>query len=98
MLARAMVALPAIWVMVGIATALYGLLPGFATGVSWAALGLCLALELGRVSQSIFDISPFAHVHWATPVSPTALIGLTLVAVALTALGLFGFQRRDLAV
>jgi ABC-2 type transport system permease protein len=102
LLARAMVTLPAVWVMAGIATALYGLLPHFATGVSWAALGLFLALELAwelqRVSQSIFDISPFAHVHWATPVSLVSLIGLTLVAAVLTALGLFGFQRRDLTV
>lgn len=102
LLARAMVTLPAVWVMVGIATALYGLRPRFAAGVSWAALGVFLALELGwelqRVSQAIFDLSPFAHVHWATPVSLAALIGLTIVAASLTTVGLIGFQRRDLAV
>jgi ABC-2 type transport system permease protein len=69
LLARALVTLPAVWVLVGIAVALYGVLPRFAAGVSWALLGLFLALELGwelqRLSQSIFDISPFAHVHWA---------------------------------
>jgi ABC-2 type transport system permease protein len=102
LLARAMVTLPAVWVMAGVATALYGVLPRFATGLSWATLGVFLALELGwelqRVSQSLFDVSPFAHVHWATPASLSALIGLTVVATALTALGLFGFQRRDLTV
>jgi ABC-2 type transport system permease protein len=100
LVARAMVTLPACWVMAGIATALYGLLPRFAMGVSWAVLGAFLALELAwelqRVSQSIFDVSPFAHVHWATPVSLGSLIGLTVVAALLTTLGLFGFQRRDL--
>jgi ABC-2 type transport system permease protein len=100
LLARAMVTLPAIWVMAGIATAMYGFIPRFATGISWAALGVFLALELAwelqRVSQSIFDVSPFAHVHWATPVSVTSLIALTIVAAILTTLGLFGFQRRDL--
>jgi ABC-2 type transport system permease protein len=86
--------------MAGIATAVYGVLPHFAAAVSWAALGVFLALELGwelqRLSQSIFDLSPFAHVHWATPVSPTALIGLTLVAAMLSTLGLLGLHRRDL--
>jgi ABC-2 type transport system permease protein len=87
-------------VLVGIATVLYGVLPRFAAGASWALLGLFLALELGwelqRVSQSIFDISPFAYVHWATPVSLLSLIGLTIVAAVLTAFGLLGLQRRDL--
>ncbi len=100
LLARAMSTLPAVWVMAGIATALYGLRPRLATGVTWAALGVFLALELAwelqRVSQSIFDISPFARVHWATPVSLTCLLGLTAVAALLTTLGLLGFQRRDL--
>jgi ABC-2 type transport system permease protein len=81
---------------------MYGLLPRFATGVSWAALGVFLALELAwelqRVSQPVFDVSPFAHVHWASPVSVASLIGLSAVAAALTALGLFGFRRRDLTV
>jgi ABC-2 type transport system permease protein len=100
LLVRAMATLPAIWVMAGIAAAVYGLLPRFAAAVSWAALGVFLALELGwelqRLSQSIFDLSPFAHVHWTTPVSPTALIGLTLVAATLTTVGLLGLHRRDL--
>jgi ABC-2 type transport system permease protein len=98
--ARALVTAPAVWVLVGIATVLYGVLPRFAAGASWALLGLFLALELGwelqRVSQSIFDISPFAYVHWATPVSLLSLIGLTIVAAVLTAFGLLGLQRRDL--
>jgi ABC-2 type transport system permease protein len=100
LLARAMSTLPAVWVMAGIATTLYGLRPSLATGVTWAALGVFLALELAwelqRVSQPIFNISPFAHVHWATPVSLTSLLGLTAVAALLTTLGLLGFQRRDL--
>jgi ABC-2 type transport system permease protein len=94
-----MVTLPAVWVLVGVATAVYGVLPRFATGVSWGLLGVFLALELAwelqRVSQSIFDISPFADVHWATPVSLMSLIGLSIVAAILTAFGLLGFQRRD---
>ncbi|MBK9712320.1 MAG: hypothetical protein IPO81_13515 [Kouleothrix sp.] len=100
LLARTLATLPAVWVMAGLATLLYGLLPRLAMAVSWAALALFLALELGwelqQVSQSVFDISPFAHVHWASPVSVAALIWLTAVAALLTAAGLAGLRRRDL--
>jgi ABC-2 type transport system permease protein len=100
LLARTMATLPAIWVMAGLAAALYGLLPRFAVALSWAALALFLTLELGwevqRLSQAVFDISPFAHVHWAIQVTAASLIGLTLVAAALTAAGLAGLRRRDI--
>jgi putative exporter of polyketide antibiotics len=42
------------------------------------------------------SISPFAHVHWATQVTATSLIGLTGLAAAMTAAGLAGFRRRDI--
>jgi ABC-2 type transport system permease protein len=100
LLARTLVALPAVWVMAGLATALYGLLPRFAAPASWGALALFLALELGwelqQISQSLFNISPFAHVHWAIPATTASLVGLASVAAALMAVGLIGFQRRDL--
>ncbi len=96
--ARALATLPAIWVMVGLAAALYGLLPRF-TPVVWAALAVFLALELAwelqQVSQAVFNISPFAHVHWAIQVTAVPLVGLTGIATALTAAGLVGFHRRD---
>lgn len=101
LLARTMVTLPAIWVMVGIATALYGLLPRFAVSGTWAALVLFLALELGwelqQVSQTLFNLSPFAHVHWAIQVTLAPLIWLTTLAALLIAAGLAGFRRRDIA-
>ena len=72
------VTLPAVWVMAGSATLLYELLPLFAAGVSWAApdvfQSLEFAWELQRVSQSIVDVSPFAHMHWAAPVSFARLV------------------------
>lgn len=98
LLARAMVTLPAVWVMAGLAAALYGLMPRF-TPVVWAALALFLALELAwelqQVSQSVFNLSPFAHVHWAVEVTAAPLIWLAGLAAALTAAGLIGFRRRD---
>jgi hypothetical protein len=46
------------------------------------------------------DVSPFTHVPRlpAGAVSATPLLWLTAVALALTAAGLAGFRRRDLAV
>jgi ABC-2 type transport system permease protein len=99
LLARTIVTLPAVWVMAGLATALYGLLPQLAAPVTWGALAVFLALELAwelqQLSQSLFNISPFAHVHWAIQVTAAPLIGLTVVAAVLTAVGLAGFRRRD---
>lgn len=98
LLARAMVPLPAVWVMAGLAAALYGLLPRF-TFVIWVVLGVVLTLELGwelgQLSQSVFNLSPFAYVHWSKEVAVAPLIWLAGLAAALTAAGLAGFSRRD---
>ena len=100
LLARTLWALPAVWVMGALAAALYGWLPRFAGTISWGALGVFLFLELGwelqRVSPAVFDLSPFAHVHWARPFSLTPAVWLVALAVALTAVGLIGLRRRDL--
>lgn len=99
-LATTMVTLPAVWVMAGIAMALFGLLPRAATFVSWTALAAFLVLELGwelrQISQSVFDISPFAYVHWSAEVTAGSLISLAGVAAMLTAAGLIGLRRRDI--
>jgi ABC-2 type transport system permease protein len=96
---RTMLTLPAVWVMAGIAVALYGQLPRRAAALTWAIFGLFLLLELGwelqRVSQSVFNLSPFAHVHWSRQVTAVPLLGLTLLALGLVVVGLVGFQRRD---
>jgi hypothetical protein len=64
-----------------VAAALYGLLPRFAVAGTWAALVVFLALELGwelqQLSQPLFNLSPFAHVHWAIQVTAAPLIWLT---------------------
>jgi len=97
---RTMAALPAVWVMTGIAAAAYGLVPRFAAALSWSALALFFALELAwelrQVSTSVFGLSPFAYVHWAAPITVKPLIWLTAVAAALIAPGLVGFRRRDI--
>jgi len=100
-LAAAMVYLPALWVLVGLTVALFGLLPRL-TSVSWIVLVGLVLLELGRelqlVSQAVLDLSPFTHVPrlLLDQVSAGPVIGLVTAALILTASGLIGLQRRDI--
>ena len=97
----ALVRLPAVWLLTGIAVALFGLLPRMVLG-AWAALVASLLLgEFGAVlglPTWVRGISPFAHVPslpgaamaWA----PT--IVLLVIAAVLIAAGVAGFRRRDI--
>jgi ABC-2 type transport system permease protein len=97
----ALVQVPAVWVVVGVSVALFGALPRF-TSVSWGLLVASLLLgQLGQILQFpqwSLNLSPFSHI----PRLPSAdlnvvpLLVLTLLALALTAVGLSGFQRRDI--
>ncbi|HWM10043.1 MAG TPA: ABC transporter permease, partial [Solirubrobacteraceae bacterium] len=91
---------PAVWVLIGIAVALFGLLPRAAVA-AWGFLAACyLAAFLGPLlglPDWVTDLSPFTHV----PLLPAAsldvvpLLALTAIAAALVAVGLAGFRRRD---
>jgi ABC-2 type transport system permease protein len=91
---------PAVWVLVGIAIALYGLLPRAAMA-AWGFLGACfLLLYLGpllSLPDWVLDLSPYSHI----PLLPAAdltvgpLLALTAIAAALMAVGLVGLRRRD---
>jgi ABC-2 type transport system permease protein len=91
---------PAVWVLIGAAVALFGLLPR-AAAAAWGALAACyLAAFLGpllRLPDWVMDLSPYTHV----PLLPAAsfdavpLLALTAVAAALVAVGLAGFRRRN---
>jgi ABC-2 type transport system permease protein len=99
-LAGAVVQLPAVWVLAGIAAALFGLLPRL-TSLSWAALGAFVLLglfgELLQLDQWLLDISPFTHIPKLPggEVSAEPLGWLVSVAAVLTIAGLVGFRRRD---
>ncbi|MDQ2721949.1 MAG: ABC transporter permease [Actinomycetota bacterium] len=100
LLGAALVRLPAVWVLTGLAAGLFGLLPR-AAALAWGALVAFLVLgEFGAVlglPRAVVGISPFAHVP-ALPggtMTWTATVVLTLFAVALTAAGIGGFRRRD---
>jgi len=69
---------------------------------AWAVLAACGVLgQLGPILQlpdKVLRISPFANVP-ALPRAPLEIMPLavlSLVAIALTAAGIWGFQRRDI--
>jgi ABC-2 type transport system permease protein len=99
----ALVQLPAVWVVAGIAVALFGLLPRRAVA-SWGFLiGFLLLGQLGpvlKLSRWVMDLSPFTHVPKVPggTLTVTPLIGLAAAAVVLTAAGFGGFRRRDVGV
>ena len=103
--AAALVQLPAVLVMGGAVVAAVGLLPRWASAVSWA---LFLAwLLLGPLFAPTFDLpgwvqdlSPFTHVPKVPAGDATLapLVALTLLGIALGALGVAALRRRDVAL
>jgi ABC-2 type transport system permease protein len=91
---------PAIWVIAGLAVALFGVLPRL-TIAAWAAFVGCLLLELTGelqlVSGAILYISPFTHVPklLVSDMAMLPIVVLAIVALAFVATGLLGFRRRD---
>lgn len=100
-LGAAVAHLPAVWVMIGIALAAFGLLPKL-TSAGWAVLvGFILLSELGPLldlSHWVMDLSPFAHVPKLPggSFSATPLLALGVVAASLMAAGLAGARARDI--
>jgi ABC-2 type transport system permease protein len=99
-----LVQLPAIWVLVGLTMAVFGLLPRLSPAIGWAALAICLLLgqvgALLQLDQKVLDVSPFTHI----PVVPggefnvVPLLVLTGIAAALMAIGFAGFRRRGIPI
>ena len=98
----ALVHTPAVWVLVGVTVALFGLAPR-AVLAAWAVYALCLVVgmlaEVLDLPGWLTALSPFDH----TPQLPAAdftlapLAILIAIAAGLVALGLAAFRRRDLA-
>ncbi len=93
--------LPAVWVIVGLAVAVFGLAPKF-SAAAWAIAGLALLLSLFgpvlNLPEAFLDASPFSHVPKlpAAEFTATPLIWLTGVAAAALVAGLAGWRRRDI--
>ena len=97
-----LVHLPALWLTVGVAVALFGFAPR-AVALVWAVLAYAVTVGmLGGLLQFpswAYDLSPFAHAPQlpAEDLTFTPLITLTLIAAALMGTGLDAFRRRDLS-
>jgi ABC-2 type transport system permease protein len=97
----ALVQIPAVWVLVAIVAALYGLLPRWSS-FAWVLLVAFLLLgefgSLFELRQAVMDLSPYAHVPNLPggQMAVLPLIWLTLIAAALTVAGVAGFRRRDI--
>jgi ABC-2 type transport system permease protein len=100
-LGAALAHVPAVWVTVGVAMALFGLVPRAAL-TAWAVVVYSfLVVYLGGFLQFpawMSNLSPFGHVPQlpAEDLRLTPLVVLTVIAAALVAAGLVGLRRRDL--
>lgn len=97
----ALVHAPSVWLLVGLATALYGLAPRAAVAV-WAVLGysafILLYGGLLDLPTWLDNLTPFGHTPElpAEGFDPVPPVVLTVSTGALTWLGLAAFRRRDL--
>jgi ABC-2 type transport system permease protein len=100
-LGAALVAVPAVWVVAGVAVLLVGVLPQGAPG-AWAAVVLSMLITLfgplADLGGPVLDVSPFTHVPKLpdAPMIWAPMIWLSLVAAALVAAGLGRLRTRDL--
>ncbi|MFC3998923.1 ABC transporter permease [Nocardiopsis sediminis] len=103
LLLGSLVRVPSVWVLAALAAALYGLAPRAAALGSYTALGLLFALEfaveLVGAPHAVLIVSPFAWTPAVPVAAPAAAppVALSAVAAVLTASGLAGLRRRDLA-
>jgi ABC-2 type transport system permease protein len=97
----ALVYAPAMWIMVGFAIALDGLVPRW-VGASWAILAACVVVgflgEVLHLPRWLQDLSPFERVPQLPAAGLTILPLIVMCAFAggFTLLGLAGLQRRDI--
>ncbi|MEV8451411.1 ABC transporter permease [Streptomyces sp. NPDC052095] len=101
-LGAALVQLPAVWLLGGVAVLLHGAVPKAAVA-AWGVAGICLVLGwLGPaldLPQLVMDLSPFTHLPRLPGGSGMAwgpVLALTAVAVALVGAGTAALRRRDM--
>lgn len=92
---------PAVWALLGLAVALYGLAPRL-VGLTWAVFvyGAALSMfgDMLELDDAVLATSVFRHIgqHPAEAISWPAVGLLTLIAAVLIAVGAVRFRRRDL--
>ena len=101
-LIAALARVPAAWVMVGLALAVFGWAPRLSGAVWGLFVAFVVIGEFGTLwnaPQWLMDLSPFVHSP-RLPVTSDGvgpLLALTAVAAALTVFGFVGWRRRDLS-
>ncbi len=101
-LGATLIQVPAVWVLVGIGVALFGLVPRLSV-LTWAVLGLALVVgqfgEVLQLDQWALNLSPFTHIPAlpAADFSALPLVVLLVVAAVPAAVGIAGFRRRDVS-
>ena len=97
----AMVYLPAMWIMTGVAVLLIGIIPR-ATNLIWLYLGYSFfVVYLGgllQFSDWLGTISPFGHIP-KVPIEAidfSKLLLLTAIALLLIVIGFIGYNKRDI--
>lgn len=92
---------PAVWALLSLAVALYGLAPRL-IGLSWAVFvyGAVLSIfgDMLELDDAVLDTSVFRHIgqHPAEDISWTAVGVLTTIAALLFVIGAARFRQRDL--
>ncbi|MEV6428094.1 ABC transporter permease [Nocardia sp. NPDC051463] len=100
-LGAAAVQLPAVWVVTGIAVAIYGIAPRF-TPVAWGVLSVMLVIfflgSLDGLPQWLVDLVPFVHPPKlpGAPFQAAPVLWLLGIAGVLLTAGIVAFRRRDL--
>ncbi|WP_332691735.1 ABC transporter permease [Halalkalibacter lacteus] len=101
MFEAAMVYLPAMWMMVGLAVLFIGFFPQL-TGFSWLYLGYSfLVVYLGGLLQFpewMGKLSPFGHVPQlpVEEMDSSSVLMLTCIAAVLIVVGFIGYRKRDI--
>jgi ABC-2 type transport system permease protein len=99
---QAVAVIPAIWTVVAVSVAVIGLRPQV-TAAAWFGVLVSFVLTLLGPTFKLWDwvlgISPFWHVPnvSAANLDVWGLLWISLVTIALVAIGFVGFRRRDLA-
>jgi len=101
MLKANLVYLPALWVMIGIAVLLVGLLPK-ASGAIWGYFGfVCFVSFMGELiglPNWLLSLTPLKHVSQVllVDINYKPLIVMTVIAAVLTAVGFISYKKRDI--
>jgi ABC-2 type transport system permease protein len=102
LLGAALAYVPAVWLLTGLAVAVFGLVPRW-TAAGWVVLTGCLVIgmfgALLDLPGWVLDLSPFQQTP-ALPAAPLRVVPLavlTSVGIGLGATGLAAFRARDLA-